>query len=687
MQKCTLTRFSRFGANLGHLIVYEAVHDEELTGADSLELITPEDLNKGDRIVWQDGGGVWHEQIVDQVEREHTNDGQPLTQATCINSIAELWGDYLDDVRPGGTAGAMLARVLEGTRWTAGVCDVSGISATKVFYHTSVREAVTQIAENFGAEVETVIECDENGVTARTIRIRSARGNTQSKKRFTWGKDIISAKRTVETTNPVTRVYGYGAGVETEGGGYGRRITFADINDGKSYVEDTDATLLYGHLDANGNIAPEIGVFLDEECEEPAQLLAETKEYLERVKQPVISYEFNVVDLFELGRDWEYCGIGDKVCAVDADFANDDLRVNMRVSKIRRDLITGETTITIGAIPDALLGLFLTSSGNDAAIVAADRTENDGTPYAILTSSGALYFIAPDYVPQVGENAGAYVPYDFDTITNVYSGFDVDYSSTLDNMPWYAQRNSIVAAIAVDVIELAQCWQFFANLAYVQYIDVRKFRFDNCVSMQTMFSGCYRLTSIEGLTRYYLGTSHVTSMRRMFYNCASLEYIDVSAFQTQSVTDMYEMFRGCYSLAEIVGLANFSTAKVTTFSGMFQCLPNLTELDLSSFSNAAVTQAGVTSMFASGSAWNPDTQAFEAVTSGLVTIWHRNNSALWNVARFGQYVLAFGGNDSLVGTAPNGTQYSFDEDNRNANMARVATNATAGYFTDITLRN
>ncbi|WP_236024489.1 phage tail spike protein [Bifidobacterium pluvialisilvae] len=71
-------------------------------------------------------------------------------------------------------------------------------------------------------------------------------------RRFEYGHDLKGITRTVDATGVKTRLYGYGKGLPTtdedgnETGGYGRRIDFADINNGKPYVEDPEATALWG---------------------------------------------------------------------------------------------------------------------------------------------------------------------------------------------------------------------------------------------------------------------------------------------------------------------------------------------------------------------------------------------------------------------------------------------------------
>lgn len=357
VRRIGFTRFNRWGDNLGRLTVSDATHTDALDGTDELNITCAEDLVKGDRIVWIDLQGVCHEHIVDTIDRVHDDDGAPETQAVCINSVNETWDDWLDDKRPSGSVAVALASILEDTRWEVGTCDQGG-TASRTFYHESVREGLAGIIETWGGELETLIVHDGARIVSRRVGVRAKRGNQHSAKRFTWTKDLVSVKRSVASDNPKTRVYGYGKGVETEGGGYGRRLTFGDINGGKDYVEDAEATTVWGHPDGEGGILPAVASYVNEQCEDAAQLLQETKDYLEQVKEPKVTYTASVIDLYAFGRSWEGVGVGDDVAIIDKGFSAEGVRLHGRVSQIERDLLTGDATVTFGTITDTMADMW-----------------------------------------------------------------------------------------------------------------------------------------------------------------------------------------------------------------------------------------------------------------------------------------------------------------------------------------
>lgn len=356
------TLFDRWGENLGRLPYTAATHTEALDGTDELKITCSRELSKGQRVVWVDRQGKAHEHLVDEVSQVHDDGGKTYCKAVCINSIAELLDDYIEDKRPSGGVAEALTSILGGTRWEVGTCDLKA-SASHTFYHISVREGLTDLIATWGGELETRIETDGVKVTHRYIGVRASRGDQQSPKRFTWTKDIVDIKRTVGSANPKTRVYGYGKGVETDTGGYGRRLTFGDINGGKDYVEDAEATKIWGHPDGKGGILPAVDTYINEQCEDAAQLLQETQDYLDAVKEPTVSYEANVLDLYAYGRTWEGVALGDCVAIIDKQFAEGGIRLKGRVSQIERDLVTAETTVTFGNLVDALTDMWETVAG------------------------------------------------------------------------------------------------------------------------------------------------------------------------------------------------------------------------------------------------------------------------------------------------------------------------------------
>lgn len=346
--------FDRWGNQVGVVDgVIAAIHNDELNGDDSLTLTLNNcALSKGQRIVWQDKFGEWHEHIVNDINDTHVND---LLESVviCESALNETYGDYLDDVRPyNTTATVALQRALAPTRWSVGSVTVTGNASTN-FYHISAREAIPKIIEAWGGEFSTTIQISGTKVSSRSVNILTRRG-ADNGKRFEWTKDIQSISRRVYPDDVCTALYGYGKGLEAyddDGnltGGFERKLTFGDINGGLDYVADESARLVWGRPDANGNKVHVFGRAEFPECEDAAELLALTTAELQVRKQPQVAYTASVLDLADLGYDFEDVRVGDTVAIIDRDFNE---RLQGRVLSVRRNLFNeASTIITLGTI-------------------------------------------------------------------------------------------------------------------------------------------------------------------------------------------------------------------------------------------------------------------------------------------------------------------------------------------------
>lgn len=330
-------------------------HSDTLNGEDSVSITTLFHLKAGYRLVWKDEDGIAHEHICQDPKGYHNN-GVTLYTDTALNSICETFYDYIEDKRPYSyTFSQALQVALDPTRWSVGTVDQSGtVSSGLTFYHTSAREALQAILE-CGGELETVITVGGQGVTKRAVSILAHRGESSTHKRFSYGKDITSVSKT-EHWGAITACYGYGKGVETDSGGYGRKLTFGDINNNKNYVEDADALKTYGRPNGSG-FAHKFGTYENSDCEDASQLLAETKAYLEEHKVPGVTYEADVVDLVQFDRKWEGCGVGDDVQLVDTEF-EPELRLTGRVSKLVVDYIGATRSVTLGNVTETMASIY-----------------------------------------------------------------------------------------------------------------------------------------------------------------------------------------------------------------------------------------------------------------------------------------------------------------------------------------
>ncbi|WP_225363658.1 phage tail spike protein [Ligilactobacillus agilis] len=296
---------------------------------------------------------------------------------------------YIKDMRPSGkTAGQMLEQVIQGTRWSLGYIADTNQSSTS-FYYITVLEAIQKIVELFNVELTFDVNIDKktNVISSRRINLYTQQGE-RTGKRFEYGSNLLEVTREQSSENLITALIGRGKGEEVSQGedgspdGYGRRITFADIEwkksngnpadkpKGQEYVEDKNATALYGFSDGR----PRIGLTTFEDITDPQELLKATWASLQIAKRPQVAFKASVLDVGDLG-------LGDTVAIIRHDLG---IEYFTRVYKVEHDLLNrANNTIELG---DDFSQKSLTNYVADVAKIA-ENVKNTAE-YAVSSASG-----------------------------------------------------------------------------------------------------------------------------------------------------------------------------------------------------------------------------------------------------------------------------------------------------------
>lgn len=354
--------FDRWGNPLGDLpYVIKAIRTRATDGTDTLDITTIGEINKDERIAFQDSVGRWAEYLCQSTQTARAA-GMPVTVAYCAGSIAELSRTYIEDKRNrNANAKACLAKALEGTRWAVGTVETGTITGTAdlSFYHCTVLDAIQKTADTYGLEVQTEVQPDPTGnqIGRRIIHLVEHRGSANTTKRFEYGKDLTQIKRDIDSGDVITRLYGWGKGIEQTNdqgeatGGYSRKISFADVNNGKPYVQDDQALANWGIPGPDGTRHHSEASVDFPDCEDPKELLALTKNALKTRTTPVVSYTADVTALGQAGYSAEGTDVGDSVQIIDTSFAT-PLRLEGRILQIEEDLAgsLADTKITLGNI-------------------------------------------------------------------------------------------------------------------------------------------------------------------------------------------------------------------------------------------------------------------------------------------------------------------------------------------------
>lgn len=307
------------------IFAYNVTHEQALPAENTLTFTTKEDLPDRGRVYIsaKQGTGAVHEFIITRQERTH---GENFV--SCESALYELYGDFIEDKRPrASSADRALSVALRGTRWSVKPGNVRGVFDFS-FYRTSVREAIQQILNKTGAELEEVITIDGDHIK-REIQLVEKRGLNRFA-RFEYGKNLAEVRKTTDAGDIITALYGFGRGEETEKG-FGRRLDFASVNAGAMYVANDEARAQYGiQQKGTGELAHVFGIRIYQDIEDPEELKKATEKDLAEFSKPRIRYEAKAI--YKAGS----VALGDTVQVIDDEVG----RIEGRITRIRTGLDT-----------------------------------------------------------------------------------------------------------------------------------------------------------------------------------------------------------------------------------------------------------------------------------------------------------------------------------------------------------
>ena len=287
--------------------------------------------------------------------------------------------EYIKDIRPHQmNAAQMLQQVLKNTRWSLGYVEDTGIQST-TFYYITILEAIQKIVDLFKVELAFTIQLDPvtQKITGRRVNLYQQQGR-RTGKRFEYGSNLLTVTREEDSQNLVTALVGRGKGVQVSGqdtedttdDGYGRRLTFADVEwktsagapvnkpKGQEYVEDPKATALYGFSDGH----PRIGLVTFDDIEDPNQLINATWSALLEAKRPKVSFKAEVTDVGNLQ-------LGDTIAIIRHDLG---IEYFTRVYKVHHNLKDeNRNTVEMG---DDFSNRSITSAISNAIQISQDAT-------------------------------------------------------------------------------------------------------------------------------------------------------------------------------------------------------------------------------------------------------------------------------------------------------------------------
>lgn len=372
--------------------------------------------------------------IIDEVEECYFNDEELYVY--CINDYYSLKDNVIIDKRCNNyNVEQTLEKVLENTSYALGDTINLG-TKTLSFYYVSSLEAFNNTRETYRFEFDTRIEFNEDytKINHKYIDIKYRLGQDTGL-RFTYDTNLTKVKRTIPSENHYNVLYGRGASLETDEGGYTRLLDFADVSDtdknkplGQKYVEDINSIAKYGRIE---------GIYENKDIKDSTELLNATWGKLQETKEPQVTYEAEAEDIRDIeGFEHYNANLGDSIIILDEDYKLD------YESRIIKDIISIKNKthkITLGYIlpsmTDSIGGIVVNSSDKENIKVNDTNFPNTLPTIPILSMENEGF--ATLSLSWTFENKSYYTYI-------LYASQLENFNPTEDNIIWQGQGSSFL---------------------------------------------------------------------------------------------------------------------------------------------------------------------------------------------------------------------------------------------------
>ena len=329
---------------IGTVSPLEGIQNEEINKIQTIEctVVYSELIEKASYIGHKDynDNRIFHLYKIDHVTKTSTTDVKIVGVHTFFDDMES--DGYVKDFRPTNRElVGVLTTILDGSRWQLGTVNIQR-RFTGNFYYVTRKEAISKLIEATQIEIKPRLEFSRGKITGRYLDVFTRLG-ARNGKVFVHGRDLLTVSEKKSQGAIYTAVVGRGKGEETDTGGYGRRISFRDVEwrrtsgqpvdkpIGQEYVEIPAMTRLYGF---EKGTKPRIKIVEFQDETDKEKLLRLSYEWLEKNSRMQVEYSAKVLNVGNLE-------LGDTVGIFNPKLG---IKYETRVFKVKRNLVNNKLT-------------------------------------------------------------------------------------------------------------------------------------------------------------------------------------------------------------------------------------------------------------------------------------------------------------------------------------------------------
>lgn len=329
---------------IGTVSPLEGIQNEEINKIQTIEctVVYSELIEKASYIGHKDysDNRIFHLYKIDHVTKTSTTDVKIVGVHTFFDDMES--DGYVKDFRPTNRElVGVLTTILDSSRWQLGSINVQR-NYTGNFYYVTRKEAISKLIEATQIEIKPRLEFSRGKITGRYLDVFTRLG-ARNGKVFVHGRDLLTVSEKKSQGAIYTAVVGRGKGEETNTGGYGRRISFKDVEwrktrgqpvdkpVGQEYVEIPAMTKLYGF---EKGTKPRIKIVEFQDETDKEKLLRLSYEWLEKNSRMQVEYSAKVLNVGNLE-------LGDTVGIFNPKLG---IKYETRVFKVKRNLVNNKLT-------------------------------------------------------------------------------------------------------------------------------------------------------------------------------------------------------------------------------------------------------------------------------------------------------------------------------------------------------